>query len=87
METLKQPAPSVDVGTDEEISQEKINQILEEFEGESPTRSLTGLWRVVAGILAVGLSVYALYWTQYSITTHVYRATFLMIVLVLSYVL
>ena len=34
-----------------------------------------------------GLSVYALYWTQYSITTQVYRATFLMLVLVLSFVL
>jgi TRAP transporter 4TM/12TM fusion protein len=70
---------------DETISQEKVNEIIEEFENESTTRKLTGFWRVLAGVLCVGLSVYALYWTQYSITTHVYRASFLMIVLVLTY--
>jgi TRAP transporter 4TM/12TM fusion protein len=79
------PIPPVE--PDEEISQAKVTQILEEFESESPTRALSGFWRAAVGALAIALSVYALYWTQYSITTHVYRATFLMVVLVLSFML
>lgn len=72
---------------DEPISGAKVAQIIEEFEAESATRSLVGPWRWIAGALAVGLSAYALYWTQYSITTQVYRASFLLIVLVLSFIL
>ena len=34
----------------------------------------------------MGLAVYALYWTQYSITTQVYRASFLLLVLTLSFI-
>lgn len=71
---------------DEPISDAKLAQIIEEFESESATRQLVGLWRWLAGGLAVGLSVYALYWTQYSITTQVYRASFLLIVLTLSFI-
>lgn len=71
---------------DEPISNVKVAQIIEEFESESATRSLSGVWRWIAGALAVGLAVYALYWTQYSITTQVYRASFLLIVLVLSFI-
>ncbi len=74
-------------GDIEPISQAVVEQILEEFEGESPTRKLTGTWRLAAGILAVALSIYALYWTQYTVTTHVYRASFLLVVLVLTFVL
>ncbi len=71
----------------EPISQAVVEQIIEEFEGESPTRKLEGAWRLITGVLAAALSLYALYWTQYSITTHVYRASFLLVVLVLTFVL
>ena len=71
----------------ERISDEKVSQLIEQFESESPTRALDGAWRWIAAILAGGLSVYALYWTQYSITTQVYRASFLMVVLALTFVL
>lgn len=70
---------------EEKISQEQVAQLIEEYESESPTRQLTGWWGGVAAVLAAGLSIYALYWTQYSITTQVYRATFLMVVLVLTF--
>ncbi|MFN0074577.1 MAG: TRAP transporter permease [Chloroflexota bacterium] len=73
--------------SDEAISNERVTQIIEEYESESRIEPRTGLWRWVAGVLAAGLSIYALYWTQYAITTHVYRATFLVVVLVLSFVL
>jgi len=61
--------------------------LIEQFESESPTRTLGGGWRLLSGLLAGGLSVYALYWTQYTITTQVYRATFLLIVLALTFLL
>lgn len=62
-----------------------VEQIIEEFEGESPIRKLQGGWRLLVGVLSMVLAVYALYWTQYTITTHVYRASFLLIVLFLTF--
>ena len=79
------PAPATDTGG--QIDEQQVSRIIEEFESESPTRAVTGAWRWITGILAAGLSIYALYWTQYSITTQVYRASFLMVVLVLSFLL
>ncbi len=70
---------------DEQISEQQIHQILEEYEAESPTRQLRGLWGWVAGGLAAALAIYALYWTQFTITTQVYRASFLMLVLMLTF--
>lgn len=67
------------------ISDEQRSQIIEEYESESQVRRLSGAWRTVAGVLAAGLAVYALYGTQFSITTQVYRASFLMVVLVLTF--
>ena len=68
------------------ISEERAAQIIEEFESESPTRALGGPWRIVGGTLAGGLSLYALYWTQATITTQVYRASFLLLVLALTFI-
>lgn len=76
---LRSPLP------EETLSQEQVNQILEEYESEATTRKLVGLWWWVAAVLAAGLAIYALYWTQYNITTQVYRASFLMGVLVLTF--
>lgn len=67
------------------ISEQQRSQIIEEYESESQVRQLSGVWRTVAGVLAAGLAVYALYGTQFSITTQVYRASFLMVVLVLTF--
>lgn len=72
---------------DEPLSDEKVSQLIEQFESEAATRTLDGPWRWVAGILAGSLSIYALYWTQYSISTQVYRATFLMLSLALTFLL
>ena len=72
---------------DEAVSETRAHQIIEEFESESPTRQVGGLWRWLAAVLAAGLSVYALYWTQYSVATHAYRASFLFVVLVLTFLL
>jgi TRAP transporter 4TM/12TM fusion protein len=79
----KTPDPEAEIV--EPISDEKVHQIIEEFEAESLTRQLVGVWRWVAGLLAAGLAVYALYWTQFNITTQVYRASFLMLALILTF--
>lgn len=82
------PLPASDAALDsvEPISEEKVNKIIEEFESESQTRQLGGFWRLLAGVLAAGLSIYALYWTQFNINTQVYRAMFLMLALVLTFI-
>jgi len=71
----------------EKISDAKVSEIIEEFESEASTRSLSAAWRWIVGLVAGGLAVYALYWTQYSIATVDYRASFLMIVLALTFLL
>jgi TRAP transporter 4TM/12TM fusion protein len=76
-------APTLD--PDGPLSEEQVSQILEEYESEAATRKLAGVWGWVAALLAGGLSVYVLYWTQFTIATHVYRATFLLVVLVLTF--
>lgn len=83
---MEQPtsAPPV-IDETEAISDDKVSELIEQFENEAVTRSLNGIWRWVGSILAFGLSVYALYWTQFNITTQVYRASFLMFALVLTF--
>jgi TRAP transporter 4TM/12TM fusion protein len=52
---------------------------------ESPTRTLTGWPAHLATILATGLALYSLYWVVGIVQPLVYRASFLLIVLVLSF--
>ena len=61
--------------------------LIEEYESESPTRNLTGVagWTVAA--IAVLLSVYALYAARTTITTQVYRTSFLGIALALTFLM
>jgi TRAP transporter 4TM/12TM fusion protein len=83
--TASIPTPTIDAPETEKISDEKVTQLIEKFETESPTRKLSGVWPILTGVVAALLSVYALYWTQYSITTQIYRASFLMVVLGLTF--
>jgi len=52
---------------------------------ESPTRQLTGWPAQLATLLATGLALYSLYWVLGIVQPLVYRASFLLIVLVLSF--
>ena len=52
---------------------------------EQPTRKLSGAMAWIASALAFVLAALALYWTQYSIGTTVYRAAFLGLVLTLAF--
>ena len=56
-------------------------------ESEVPTRKLSGRESRLATVLAAGLSSYALYWVVGIIQPQIYRITFLLIALVLTFIL
>ena len=57
----------------------------EDLEVESPSRQLTGITGGLATVLAIGLSLYAIYWVIGIVQPLVYRVTFLALTLVLSF--
>ena len=52
---------------------------------EAPTRRLEGFAGRIATTLAIGLSLYALYWVLFIVQPQVYRVSFLLVALVLSF--
>jgi len=56
-------------------------------ESEAPVRKLTGIPGMAAWTLAVALSVYALIWVVTTVQAQVYRVSFLLIALVLTFLL
>jgi TRAP transporter 4TM/12TM fusion protein len=60
---------------------------LEKLEGEASVRRLGGATRWMATALAADLSFYALYWVVGTVQAQFYRVTFLMLVLVLTFLL
>src|SRR5688572_11696043 len=63
------------------------DQLIETFETEAAPRQLSGPLNKLATTLAVGLSVYALYWVIFIVQPQVYRVSFLLLALVLSFLL
>ena len=59
--------------------------VAEDLAFESPTRELTGRTAALATALTVGLSCYTLYWVVGIIQPQIYRITFLLLALVLSF--
>ena len=66
---------------------QRTDRLIEAFEPEAPARELSGPLGLVATILAVGLSLYALYWVVAIVQAQVYRVSFLLLALVLSFLL
>src|SRR5688500_19264584 len=54
---------------------------------EAPVRRLDGTAGRLAGLLAIGLSLYAIYWVLFIVQPQVYRVSFLLIALVLTFLL
>ncbi len=54
---------------------------------EAPTRELRGLARALSTGLSVALSLYALYWVLFIVQPQIYRVSFLLIALVLTFLL
>ncbi len=71
----------------EPLSEEQARDLIVKFEAEGQSRRLSGPWRFLTAGLAIGLSVYALYVTQVTIQTQIYRTSFLGIALVLTFLL
>jgi len=69
------------------LSEDKAQAIIEEYEPEGRAQPLRGAWRWIAGALAVGLSLYALYATRATIPTQIYRTAFLGVALALTFLL
>jgi TRAP transporter 4TM/12TM fusion protein len=59
--------------------------VVEDLAFESPTRELSGRTATLATALTVGLSLYALYWVVGIVQPQIYRVTFLLLALVLSF--
>jgi TRAP transporter 4TM/12TM fusion protein len=72
-------------GTETALDQASVEKIIEDFETEARTRKLRGSARVVVGVAAAGLSLYALYAATQTIPAHVYRALFLAAALGLTF--
>ena len=59
----------------------------ESFESEASPRTLSGGLNVLVSVLSVGLSAYALYWVIGIVQPQIYRVSFLMVALVLTFLL
>jgi TRAP-type uncharacterized transport system fused permease subunit len=57
------------------------------IESEAPVRKLSGVANAIAWVLAVGLSIFALYWVVAVVEPQIYRVSFLLIALVLTFLL
>jgi TRAP-type uncharacterized transport system fused permease subunit len=82
----KNTPPTDEIAETEVIDEAKVSELIEEFESEAQNRELSGIWKTLASLIGIGVSVFALYWTQHSVTTQIYRASFLMLVLTLSFI-
>jgi TRAP transporter 4TM/12TM fusion protein len=58
---------------------------VEDLAFESPTRELTGRTAAIGTLLTVGVSVYALYWVVGIVQPQIYRVSFLLLALILSF--
>ncbi len=63
----------------------RLHDLTEELETETSTRRLTGWGHWLVTLLALGLSAYALYWVIGIVQPQIYRASFLLIALVLTF--
>jgi TRAP-type uncharacterized transport system fused permease subunit len=52
---------------------------------EAPPRELSGATARVAAALAAGLSLYGIYWVLFNVQPQVYRVSFLVVALVLTF--
>lgn len=68
------------------MTDQRISELIEEFESQAPTRKLSGRTRWLIGGLGVLLSLYALYWVVGIVDPQIYRVTFLAVALVMTFI-
>jgi TRAP transporter 4TM/12TM fusion protein len=66
---------------------DELDELIGAFDSEASTRRLSGLPGLAATLLAIGLSVYALYWVVSIVQPQIYRVSFLLVALTLSFLL
>ena len=71
----------------EPLPADRAAELLEEFEPESATRRPAGPVRKLVTALSIGLSLYALYWAVGIVDPFLYRVSFLLVALVLTFIL
>jgi TRAP-type uncharacterized transport system fused permease subunit len=54
---------------------------------DAPARRVGGVAGRLASVLCVGLSLYALYWVLFIVQPQIYRVSFLLVALVLTFLL
>ena len=93
-DTLRQPPAAPDEPEPEDayvgavLDESQAQALIDEYESEGGrAQQPAGYWRYLVGAVAVGLSLYALYATRTTITTQVYRTTFLGLALALTFLL
>ena len=84
MTTLAKPTEQVPVTASPHASAERL---LEEFEPEAAARRPSGRARHVVTLLAAGLALYGLYWVVAIVDARVYRTSFLLVALLLTFLL
>jgi len=75
-----------ETGDKVELTAEELERLSADSEG-GPAQRAAGWLGWLTGAAAFGLSAYALYWTQFSVNTSLYRASFLAVVLSLVFIL
>jgi TRAP transporter 4TM/12TM fusion protein len=85
MSELKKKNTVVDSATEQltKEQKDKLEELIEEEEGV--TRKVTGFWNVVITVLAVAMSLFAIYTAFIPVTTHIVRGVFAAFLLVLSF--
>jgi TRAP transporter 4TM/12TM fusion protein len=68
------------------LDQDKLDQLAIDSES-GRTRRLTGWQAWLAAAICAGLSLYALYWTQFAVNTSIYRATFVGLILAAAFLI
>ena len=79
--------PADDLAAIVNVTDERAAEVLEQFESESPTRRLRGGARRLVTMLAAGLALYSIYWVLAIVEAQTYRASFLLVALVLTFLL
>jgi len=76
--------PAADAPADDDAPL-RDEQLLDQYESEKPGRRLHGLPKTLVGVACAGLSLFAVFWVLNPISAGAYRAAFLAVVLLLTF--
>ncbi len=82
----RDPADPIEPGV-VALPPKRAAEVLEQFEAEAATRSLSGFQRRLVTVLATGLALYAIYWVLAIVEAQAYRTSFLLVALILTFLL